>query len=88
FHQRDDTITGHVFCSFLALVLLKELNRRLSEAGYDFEWRKITQDLKALQEIVMEEKEKQIVVRTECQGVSGKVFKAVGVALPPTIRAL
>ncbi|MCH7763999.1 MAG: transposase [Candidatus Marinimicrobia bacterium] len=88
FHQRDDTITGHVFCSFLALVLLKELNRRLSEAGYDFEWRKITQDLKALQEIVIEEKEAQIVVRTECQGVSGKVFKAVGVALPPTIRAL
>lgn len=88
FHQRDDTITGHVFCSFLALVLLKELKRRLSDVGYDFEWRKITQDLKALQEIVIEEKDKQLVVRTECQGVSGKVFKAVGVALPPTIRAL
>ena len=88
FHQRDDTITGHVFCSFLALVLLKELKRRLSDAGYDFEWRKITQDLKALHEIVVEEKEKQLVVRTECQGVSGKVFQAVGVALPPTIRAL
>lgn len=88
FHQRDDTITGHVFCSFLALVLLKELKRRLSDSGYDFEWRKITRDLKALQEIVIEEKEKQLVIRTECQGVSGKVFKAVGVALPPTIRAL
>ena len=88
FHQRDDTITGHVFCSFLALVLLKELKRRLSAAGYDFEWRKIRQDLKALQEIVIAEKEQQLVVRTECQGVSGKVFKAVGVALPPTIRTL
>jgi len=88
FHQRDDTITGHVFCSFLALVLLKELKRRLSAAGYDFKWQKIRQDLKALQEIVIEENEQQLVVRTECQGVSGKVFKAVGVALPPTIRTL
>ena len=25
YHQRDDTIRGHVFCSFLAMVLLKEL---------------------------------------------------------------
>ena len=25
FHKCDDTIRGHVFCSFLALVLLKEL---------------------------------------------------------------
>jgi len=29
FHQRDDTIRGHVFCSFLALVLRKELERHL-----------------------------------------------------------
>ena|GEM_PF-1920269 len=25
FHQRDETIRGHVFCSFLALILRKEL---------------------------------------------------------------
>ena len=38
FHQRDETIKGHVFCSFLALVLIKELYRRLEKAGHDFEW--------------------------------------------------
>lgn len=37
-HQRTEKITGHVFCSFLALVLLKELERRLGLKGYDFEW--------------------------------------------------
>ncbi len=26
FHQRDETIRGHVFCSFLALGLMKELS--------------------------------------------------------------
>lgn len=34
FQQRDYTIRGHVFCSFLALVLRKELDRRLEENGY------------------------------------------------------
>ena len=47
FHKRDATIRGHVFCSFLALVLRKELDRRLSQAGHRFEWAEIKQDLKA-----------------------------------------
>jgi len=88
YHQRDDTIAGHVFCSFLALVLLKELKRVLDRAGLNFEWLVIKQDLKALQEIVIEENNRKFVVRTECRGETGKIFQAVGVALPPTIRAL
>lgn len=86
FHQRDDTIRGHVFCSFLALMLRKELLRRLEEAGYDLEWSDIIQDLEALQQTVIEENGKRLSVRTECQGACGKVFKAIGVAVPPTIR--
>lgn len=46
FHQRDETIRGHVFCSFLALVLRKELYRRLEAAGHAFEWSDIKQDSK------------------------------------------
>ncbi len=86
FHQRDDTIRGHVFRSFLALMLRKELLRRLEEAGHDLEWSDIIQDLKALQQTVIEENGKRLAVRTECQGTCGKVFKAVRVAVPPTIR--
>jgi transposase len=88
FHQRDETIRGHVFCSFLALVLRKELNRRLGEAGLSFEWSDIKQGLKALQETVIEENSKRLAVRSQCLGTCGKVFQAVGVALPPTIREL
>jgi Transposase DDE domain len=36
FHQRDETIRGHVFCSFLALVLRKALQRKLEDAGHGF----------------------------------------------------
>lgn len=88
FHQRDETIRGHVFCSFLALVLRKELDRRLENAGHSFEWAHIKQDLKALEETVIEDKGKRLAIRSECQGTCGKVFQAVGVALPPTIREI
>jgi transposase len=88
FHKCDETIRGHVFCSFLALVLRKELDRRLDQAGHCFEWADIKQDLKSLQEIVIEEQSKSLVVRTECKGTCGKVFQSVGVAIPPTIREI
>jgi transposase len=88
FHKCDETIRGHVFCSFLALVLRKELDRRLDQTGHCFEWADIKQDLKSLQEIVIEEQGKSLVVRTECKGTCGKVFQSVGVAIPPTIREI
>ena len=56
FHQKNETIRGHVFCSFLALVLRKELDRRLENAGHFFEWFDIKQDLKSLQEITIKQR--------------------------------
>jgi hypothetical protein len=88
FHQKDETIRGHVFCSFLALVLRKELDRRLDKAGHCFEWANMKQDLKALQEIVIEDNGKSLAVRTECLGTCGKIFQSVGVAIPATIREI
>lgn len=36
YHQLDETIRGHVFCSFPSLVLRKELDRSLEKAGHAF----------------------------------------------------
>ena len=88
YHQRDENIRGHVFCSFLALVLRKELERRLNDAGHVFEWSDIKQDLKALQQVTIEESGKRFTIRSECKGLCGKIFQAVKVALPPTIREI
>ncbi|MFZ7112822.1 MAG: IS1634 family transposase, partial [Desulfatiglandales bacterium] len=88
YHQVDETIRGHVFCSFLALVLRKELDRRLEKAGHSFEWTDIKQDLNALQEITLDDNGKKLSVRSQCLGCCGKVFQAVGVAMPQTIREL
>lgn len=88
YHKREENIRGHVFCSFLALVLRKELERRLEEAGHCLEWTDIKQDLKALQEVIIQGNDTSLALRTECAGVCGKIFQAVGVAIPPTIREL
>ena len=88
FHHHDETIRGHVFCSFLALVLRKELEQRLQSAGYHFEWAAIKQDLKTLQRVTIKENGQRMAIRSECKGVCSKVFQAVKVALPPTIKQL
>jgi hypothetical protein len=53
-----------------------------------FEWSDIKQDLRSHQEVTLEEDGKRLAIRTQCQGVCGKLFQAVGVAVPPTIRAI
>jgi hypothetical protein len=87
YHKCDETIRGHVFCSFLALVLRKELQDRLERKGWSLEWADILRDLDRLQEVEMSIEGKRYVVRTETKGTVGKVFQACGVALPPTLRS-
>ena len=88
FHKRDQTIRGHVFCSFLALILRKALQERLQAKGYAFEWRDVMTDLDALQEVQVQYQDKSFLLRSETKGTCGKVFQAVGVAVPSTVRSL
>jgi transposase len=88
FHQRDETIRGHVFCSFLALILRKALLDRLEAAGHVYEWADVLRDLEALQEVEVEHHDKRFRLRTEARGSCGSVFLAVGVALPPTVQQI
>ena len=88
YHQNDANIAGHVFCSFLALVLRKELDQRLADNGHHFEWADIRQDLKALKQVEIEENGTRFAIRSECKGVCGKIFQSVRVAFPPTIKQL
>ena len=86
YHRCDETIRGHVFCSFLALVLRQELQTRLEEQGHDLEWADVIQDLDRLQQVEVEQDGKRFLLRSEVQGSCGKVFQAVGVAVPPTVQ--
>ena len=86
FHQCDDTIRGHVFCSFLALVVLKELQSKLAARGWTVEWERLQRDLDALEEITIENAGRTFVIRTRTRGDAGKALPAAGVALGPTVR--
>ena len=88
YHSSDMAIRGHVFCSFLALLLAKELEDRLRRQGIAAEWGDILRDLDRLQEITLEQDGKRFLLRTPTTGVAGKLFQAVGVALPPNVREL
>jgi hypothetical protein len=48
FHKLDETIRGHVFCSFLALVLKSELEERIAGLGRSGSWPEIIADLDSL----------------------------------------
>jgi transposase len=86
FHRCDETIRGHVFCSFLALVLRQELQSRLEARGHELEWADVIGDLDRLQMVEVEQDGKRFLLRSEVQGSCGKVFQAVGVAVPPTVQ--
>ena len=86
YHKRDETIRGHVFCSFLALLLRRALEHHLEEKGESWEWAEIVRGLDNLQEIEAVFQSKHFVLRSEVVGQAHKAFRAAGVALPPTLR--
>ena len=88
FHKRTETIRGHVFCSFLSLILMKELKTRLEKKGWKLEWDRLIRDLDHLKEIEVSAVGKNVIIRTELRGDTGRVFQAAGVAVPSTVKLM
>jgi len=88
YHKCDETIRGHVFCSFLALVLMKELQHRVADRGLVLEWADVLRDLQALRVVRLRSGAALCELRSVPQGVAGKVLQAAGVALGPSLRFL
>ena len=88
YHKRDETIRGHVFCSFLALLLKRALEQRLKEKGETWEWAEILRGLDNLQEVEAVFQGKRFVLRSQVLGQAHKAFMAAGVALPPSLREM
>ena len=89
FHQRDETIRGHIFCSFLALLLKWELEERLKQQQAEpWEWAEIIHGLDDLQEVEAVFQGHHYLLRSQLTGHAHKAIRAAGVAVPPTIRAM
>ena len=88
FHKCDETIRGHVFCSFLALLLRKELQDRLEAQGDKFEWAELLGDLQALQYTGVESQGKRFLLRSDLEATTAAVFRAAGVAIPSSVQKI
>jgi hypothetical protein len=86
YHKRDETIRGHVFCSYLALLLRRALEQRLAAKGESWEWAEILRGLDNLQEVEALFQGQRFVMRSQVIGQAHKACLAAGVALPPTLR--
>ena len=86
FHKVDETIRGHVFCSFLALVLKKALEDRIAALGRSGSWPEIVAELDSLSETEIELDGKRFVVRSAPRPAASLALRATGVAMPPTVR--
>jgi hypothetical protein len=86
YHKCDETIRGHVFCSFLALLLRRALEQRLQEKGQSWEWGEILRGLDNLQEVETQFGSKRFMLRSQLRGQAHLALMAAGVAVPPTLR--
>jgi hypothetical protein len=87
FHKLDATIRGHVFCSFLALVLKNELEQRIAALGRNGSWSEIRADLDSLTETELVHDGRRFLVRAAPRAAASLALRAAGVALPPTVQA-
>jgi len=88
FHKLDETIRGHVFCSFLALVLKSELEQRIAALGGDGSWSEIRADLDSLTETEIVHDGRRFCVRSAPRPAASLAVRAAGLALPPTVQTL
>jgi transposase len=88
YHRCNETIRGHVFCSFLALLLKTELERRMKFADLKCEWAQVIRGLEALQQVEANFQEKRFVLRSQLTSEASAALRATGVAAPPTLREL
>ena len=88
FHKTDAGIRGHVFCTFLALVLRKELIDRLAVRRCRLEWQRIVDDLADLSEIDVEQDGRRARLRTAPGPTIDPICRAIGIALPPVFQEM
>jgi hypothetical protein len=89
FHRTDAAIRGHVFCTFLALGLRKELLDRLVARGDVLpEWQHIIDDLADLSTVEVEQDGRRALLRTAPRASIDPICRAVGLVLPPVFQEM
>jgi hypothetical protein len=89
FHRTDAAIRGHIFCTFLALILRHELLTRLAKRKDPMpEWQHIIDDLADLSVVDVEQDSRRARLRTAPRASIDPVCRAVGLTLPPVFQEM
>jgi transposase len=88
YHKRDETIRGHVFCSFLALLLKQELASRMKRADLEGEWKEVIRGQDALQQIESNFQGRRFLFRSQLTAHASQAVRATGIGIPPTLQEL
>ena len=88
FHSSDAAIRGHVFCSFLALVMQKYLEDLSCQAGVVPEWKSLLRDLDRLQQVRIRHRGNDWVVRTDVAKPIADLFRHAHIAMPPRAKQM
>lgn len=86
YHKRDETIRGHVFCSFLAVMLRRALELRMEEKNENWDWAEVIRGLDELHEVEAVFQGHRFMLRSQLMAQAHKAIAAAGVAVPPTLR--
>jgi hypothetical protein len=86
FHSCDAAIRGHVFCSFLALLMQKHLDDLARKAGIVVPWAELLRDLDRLQQASIRHHNSDWLVRTDAAPSVIALFRLAQIAIPPRVR--
>jgi hypothetical protein len=88
FHQRDDSVIGHITGCFLALRLEVDLQCRVDAKSLAVSWPDLMRDLGRLQAVIVDLDGTRYRLRTDCLGHAATAFQAAGIAIPSAVTAL
>ncbi|MGC8532234.1 MAG: IS1634 family transposase, partial [Acidiphilium sp.] len=89
YHRTDAAIRGHIFCTFLSLILRHELLTRLAKRKTPMpEWQQIIDDLADLSVVDVEQDGRKARLRTTPRASIDPVCRAVGLSLPPVFQEM
>lgn len=89
FHRTDAAIRGHIGCTFLALLLRKELLDRLAaHHRTPLEWQHIVDDLLDLSAVEVEQDGRRALLRTAPRPSIDPICRALAITLPPIFQEI
>ncbi len=88
YHKNTLNINGHFFISFLGILLKYELESLLKKREIKLEWSDILRDIISIEQVILRINGKNYKLRLPLKGNAGKLFKIIGVKIPPHIEVI